>query len=734
MVRSTRIALFALLALFTVTRLSVSAADLALADRLLAWSRLAREGRLAAEKTDAATALAHYETLDADWEAFEDAVRAADADDYVALEDALSAVKKLYRAKSDDATAYATVYAEVEARAGQVSMRYRIAATAGKPADALRGLASLAGTGADDAAAGDIAAAQADYALCHDFWEAFEDAIRELDAKAYVALEDDLSAIKKLARADAVDGAALATAFAKLQATCVKVAEAIAPASAEQGSTGGSGGTGGQEAAPTPAAEAGSAAGLDVQTLGHLDRLALLSEAGAKLADAGAATVALQAAYTDVDAHWQEIEDGIRALDPGAYVDLESALSTVRKAVAAAPVDHTAVASAFQALSARAQEMLHAPVAAAPAATPDAYSMSAFVAHIVASREAAERQDAAAARAALDQAVRIWPVIEGQVAVSDAAAYEAIETDLGAARSALRADPADVSAATAALTRLQAAGEAADTDRTYTLFDAASVVLREGFEALLVLVALIAFLKKTGNGDKQRWIWGGAGAGLVASVAAGFVLQYLFSKATAGGNRELVEGITGLAAAAMLFYVSYWLHSKSSFHSWQKFIHVKTTNALKKGSLMGLALLAFLAVFREGAETVVFYLGMAPSIAMRDLVLGFAIASVILIAVAVLVLLFGVRLPLRQFFIVAGILVYYLGFKFVGHGILALQAADVIPPLHIAHMPAIPALGIYPTWAALLPQLALLVLAIGLLFWMHRGSRDAGRAAAPRPA
>ena len=126
-----------------------------------------------------------------------------------------------------------------------------------------------------------------------------------------------------------------------------------------------------------------------------------------------------------------------------------------------------------------------------------------------------------------------------------------------------------------------------------------------------------------------------------------------------------------LIAAALLFYVSYWLHSKASLHAWKKYIDQQTTQALARGSMAGLALLAFLAVFREGAETAVFYLGMAPAIELRDLVLGIAGGALVLIVAAVLMLVVGVKLPLRPFFRVAGLLVYYLGFKFVGTGLHA---------------------------------------------------------------
>ncbi len=146
--------------------------------------------------------------------------------------------------------------------------------------------------------------------------------------------------------------------------------------------------------------------------------------------------------------------------------------------------------------------------------------------------------------------------------------------------------------------------------------------------------------------------------------------------------------------------------------------------------MAGLALLAFLAVFREGAETTVFYLGMAPAIAPRDLLLGIGVGIAILIVAAVLMLALGVKLPVRPFFRVAGLLVYYLGFKFVGAGLHSLQVAGVIPGTPIAGLSSNPIFeffGIYPTWQTLLPQLALLLGALAVWVLLRVSERRASR-------
>ncbi|MCB0069565.1 MAG: FTR1 family protein, partial [Caldilineaceae bacterium] len=197
------------------------------------------------------------------------------------------------------------------------------------------------------------------------------------------------------------------------------------------------------------------------------------------------------------------------------------------------------------------------------------------------------------------------------------------------------------------------------------------------------------------------------------------LLQAIFSQIAAGRNREIIEGVTGLIAAAMLFYVSYWLHSTASLNGWRRYIDTSTTRALARGNLIGLALLAMMAIFREGAETAVFYLGIAPAIALQDLLLGIGAGVAVLAVAAWLILVAGVKLPLRLFFQVAGILVFYLGFKFVGTGIHALQVAGAVPTTPIPWLPAIPFFGIYPTVESLLPQVIILGAGIGLYVYGH---------------
>ena len=146
--------------------------------------------------------------------------------------------------------------------------------------------------------------------------------------------------------------------------------------------------------------------------------------------------------------------------------------------------------------------------------------------------------------------------------------------------------------------------------------------------------------------------------------------------------------------------------------------------------MLSLALLALLAVFREGAETAVFYLGIAPSIAASDLALGLGLGVLTLVAIGAATMLIGLRIPLRPFFLASSVLIYYLGFKFVGMGLHALQVSGVLPATP-APLPGSDFLGVYPTWETALPQLLLLIGA-GLVLWITL--RDQRRGSAPAAA
>ncbi|HEV2250467.1 MAG TPA: FTR1 family protein [Candidatus Limnocylindria bacterium] len=350
---------------------------------------------------------------------------------------------------------------------------------------------------------------------------------------------------------------------------------------------------------------------------------------------------------------------------------------------------------------------------ARPAAADTTPTMRDAVAHLDRALERLAANDLPAAAAAVKAFQHDWVDVEGLVKTRSPQAYVDVENDMALATALLTGAPPDPAKARGVIERMKAELAPFLDATSYGVFDAAVILLREGLEALLVVAALLAFLAKTGNAAKAIWVWAGGAAGVGLSVVVAVVVNLVFAQ-TGGTNREVVEGVVGLFAAVMLLYMSYWLHSKSSLGAWQRYIRDKSSSALARNSLVSLALISFLAVFREGAETVLFYLGIAPSISLGDLALGLALGAGGLTLIGVAMLVFGLRLPIRPFFLVAGTLVYYLAFKFIGTGIHALQVAGVVP-VTPGPIPESTFFGVYPTWQTTAPQLALLLLAAAVM-------------------
>ena len=249
------------------------------------------------------------------------------------------------------------------------------------------------------------------------------------------------------------------------------------------------------------------------------------------------------------------------------------------------------------------------------------------------------------------------------------------------------------------------------------------IILREGFEAILVVGAVVAFLLKTGHRERLRSIWAGVAAALVASAATAVVLATVLRAMPA--SREVLEGATMLIAVAVLFSVSYWLISKVEAAKWQQFIRAKVNAALEHGGGTALAFVAFLAVYREGAETALFYQALFNEGVGNGLpiTLGILVGFGALAIVFTLFYRFGVRIPLRPFFATTSVLLYYMAFVFMGKGIRELQEGNVMTITVIPGFPHVEALGLFPSVETLLGQallIALFIFALAKTFWPRR--------------
>ena len=248
---------------------------------------------------------------------------------------------------------------------------------------------------------------------------------------------------------------------------------------------------------------------------------------------------------------------------------------------------------------------------------------------------------------------------------------------------------------------------------------ALTILLREGLEALLIVVAMLAFLRKADRADVLPYVHGGWIAALAAGGLTWAAATYLIS--ISGASRELTEGFGSLIAAVVLISVGIWMHGKSQADAWQVYIREKLSKALSKQSAWFLFGLAFLVVYREVFETILFMTALWSQGGGAAMLAGVATAVVILAAIAWLMLNFSKRLPIGQFFAYSAGLMALLSVVLAGKGVAALQEAGLID-LHPLHTPRVELLGLYPTVEGLLAQ-ALTIMALAAGFWWGRRAK-----------
>src|SRR6058998_693255 len=382
--------------------------------------------------------------------------------------------------------------------------------------------------------------------------------------------------------------------------------------------------------------------------------------------------------------------------------------------------------------------------------TLDAGQVASLVAFLrvmpTAERQRHETSPAAATfstvRRQLDSAVALR---SDKIAFDAYLTFEQVETDVHARNAALASELEDAFASLRARTgagagpdeldaihaRLLAGLERAErlvADRSSganLLVQSFVLLLREGFEAILIVAALMAFLAKAGAVERRRHVAQGAWAAVGASVVTAAVVELLFE--ITPGQREALEGATMLVATAVLFYVSYWLLSKIEVAKWNAFVKGRMEEALSTGSGFALSSVAFLAVYREGFETILFYKALITSAGPTSggagvpaVAAGIVAGVVALLIVYIAIDRFGMRVPLKPFFAVTSAILYYMAFVFAGKGIADVQESGLIHTTVVEWAPRVPILGIYPTVQSLSVQLLLIVLLLVAVVWLHR--------------
>lgn len=428
-------------------------------------------------------------------------------------------------------------------------------------------------------------------------------------------------------------------------------------------------------------------------------------------------------AYKEFNLKWNKYERPVREQSIAMYGQIETQMAFIRIAISAEEPDLAAVDVQYDELKKTIADFVAGEETAA--AVEGEYSLQTLIDYIAEAQNAIDDKKYAEAAESLRQFIIIWPTVEIDISTRDGKLYTELESQMPLLVSALMKSDVDEAPINEKLTnyKTQIALIHAESGSSYHFWDAALILLREGLEALLIILALAAFLKKAGQEHLKAWIYIGAGVGIAASVGAAIIMSVVFQSTNMDANREIIEGYVGLFAAAMMIGVGVWLHNKASVKSWNNYIAKRMDHAISTQSVFAMAMISFLSVFREGAETIIFYIGIAPKMETSQFILGIVVALVILAIVAVVLFKVSDKIPVHKFFAVATVLIYVLAFKIIGVSIHTLQLMDRMPTHIIDGLPVLPNIGFYPTWETILGQLVLVVFIVVAIIWKRKNEK-----------
>ena len=422
---------------------------------------------------------------------------------------------------------------------------------------------------------------------------------------------------------------------------------------------------------------------------------------------------AVREVYKKMNSTWTINEAVVRDHSTAHYGQVETAISFLRSSIETEPTNFDSIQASFDDLKKAISNFVEGKDVAATSSNLTLKDGIDLLKKALTQFQAGQDSEAAAT---MKEFITIWPTIEGSVSTTNPSLYTKVESE-----SPVIMVKGKESEYQEKLSSLIAELSQIDTSASYNVFDAMLILLREGVEALLIVMALVTTLKAAKMRKGLKWVYGGAFAGIVASLLIAYILQIAFPAVTSGTNREIIEGAVGIFAVIMMILIGIWLHSKSSVKKWNTFMESQMQTVTKTGSFLSMFALSFLAVFREGAETILFYVGILPRISSFDFVLGISLALLVLVVIAfVMNKASQFFLPHKVFFILTW-MIYALAFKMTGVSIHALQLTNMIPNHLISGIPTIDIFGVYPSWESLAGQ-ALSILVV-ILVTIRQGEK-----------
>ena len=417
---------------------------------------------------------------------------------------------------------------------------------------------------------------------------------------------------------------------------------------------------------------------------------------------------AVREAYKKMNSTWTINESVVRDHSTAHYGKVETAISFLRSSIETEPTNYDSIQSSFDDLKTAISNFVDGKDVETTLTNLTLKDGINLLKKALSQFEAGQNSEAAAT---MKEFITIWPTIEGTVSTTNPSLYTKVESESPVimVKGHEKAYQEKLSSLISELSQI-------DTSASYTAFDAMLILLREGIEALLIVMALVTTLKAAKMRKGLKWVYGGAFAGIVASLLIAYILQIAFPAVTSGSNREIIEGAVGIFAVIMMILIGIWLHSKSSVKKWNAFMDSQMQTVTKTGSFLSMFALSFLAVFREGAETILFYVGILPRISSFDFVLGISLALLVLVVLA-----FAINkasqffLPHKVFFVLTW-MIYALAFKMLGVSMHALQLTNMAPNHPVTSLPTIDLLGFYPSWEVLGAQILFLIVIVLVTF------------------
>ena len=418
-----------------------------------------------------------------------------------------------------------------------------------------------------------------------------------------------------------------------------------------------------------------------------------------------------RSAYKKMNSTWTVNEGVVRDNSTAHYGNIETAISFLRSAIETEPVDFSSVQSSFDDLKTAIDSFVKGEEVATTEGNLTLKDGIQLLEKALDEFKAGKTQEASSN---MKKFITIWPSIEGDVSTRNATLYTRVESETPVimVKGNEKKYQDQLQALINDLSQI-------DTSASYNFFDAMLILLREGVEALLIVMALVTTLKAAKMKKGLKWVYTGAVMGILASLAIAVLLQFLFPAVSSGSNREIIEGAVGIFAVLMMIMVGIWLHSKSSIKKWNDFMESQMKAVTATGSFISMFALSFLAVFREGAETILFYAGIYPRIDKASFFLGIGLAFLVLFVLALIMNKASTYFKPHRIFLILTWLIYALAFKMLGVSIHALQLTNILPSHLMNGFPSIDWAGIYPSLEVVTCQLIFVVIVL-IITWKNR--------------